>query len=107
MFHSRFPVFLSLSFSPVCLVILNDNALIYECSHANTLVEAFLRTDIAFRKELDSYRKSNRCIEKDWHPGCTAIAALVVGNKLFVANIGDCRAILCRVGNPIALSKVS
>ncbi|KAK7393036.1 hypothetical protein VNO78_21487 [Psophocarpus tetragonolobus] len=74
-------------------------------SPANALVEAFIRTDAAFRKELDSYRKSNRCIQKDWHPGCTAIAALIVRNKLFVANIGDCRAILCRAGNPVALSK--
>ncbi|KAK7267191.1 hypothetical protein RIF29_19856 [Crotalaria pallida] len=74
-------------------------------SPANALVEAFLRTDAAFRKVLDSNRKSNRYIQKDWHPGCTAIAVLVVRNKLFVANIGDCRAILCRAGNPIALSK--
>ncbi|KAK7344904.1 hypothetical protein VNO77_15128 [Canavalia gladiata] len=74
-------------------------------SPANALVEAFIRTDAAFRKELDSYRKSKRCIQKDWHPGCTAIAALIVRNKLFVANIGDCRAILCRAGNPIPLSK--
>ncbi|KAJ1436016.1 Serine/threonine-protein kinase, active site [Sesbania bispinosa] len=77
----------------------------FTSSPANALVEAFLRTDAAFRKELDSFRKSNRCIQKDWHPGCTAITALVVRNKLFVANIGDCRAILCRAGNPIALSK--
>ncbi|XP_027363980.1 protein kinase and PP2C-like domain-containing protein isoform X2 [Abrus precatorius] len=74
-------------------------------SPANALVEAFIRTDAAFRKELDSYRNANRCIQKNWHPGCTAIAALIVRNKLFVANIGDCRAILCRAGNPIALSK--
>ncbi|KAI5396959.1 protein kinase and PP2C-like domain-containing protein isoform X1 [Lathyrus oleraceus] len=74
-------------------------------SPANTLVEAFLRTDTAFRKELDSYRKSNRCIQKDMHPGCTAIAAIVSGNRLFVANSGDCRAVLCRAGNPTALSK--
>ncbi|KAL5123924.1 Protein kinase and PP2C-like domain-containing protein [Glycine soja] len=74
-------------------------------SPANALAEAFIKTDAAFRKELDSYRKSNRCIQKDWHPGCTAIAILIVRNKLFVANIGDCRVILCRAGNPIALSK--
>ncbi|XP_047182228.1 protein kinase and PP2C-like domain-containing protein [Vigna umbellata] len=72
---------------------------------ANALMEAFIRTDAAFRKELDSYRKSNRCIQKDWHPGCTAITALIVRNKLFVANVGDCRAIICRTGNPISLSK--
>ncbi|XP_054824306.1 protein kinase and PP2C-like domain-containing protein isoform X2 [Prosopis cineraria] len=72
---------------------------------ATTLVEAFLRTDVAFRQELDSSRKSRRVTQKDWHPGCTALAALVVRNKLFVANCGDCRAILCRAGSPIALSK--
>ncbi|MED6210526.1 hypothetical protein PIB30_064898 [Stylosanthes scabra] len=74
-------------------------------SPANALVEAFLRTDSAFRKELDTYRKSGRCVQKDWHPGCTAITALIVRNKLFVSNLGDCQAILCRAGNPIALSK--
>lgn len=74
-------------------------------SPANALAEAFIKTDAAFREELDSYRKSNRCIQKDWHPGCTAIAALIVRNKLFIANIGDCRAILCRASNPVALSK--
>ncbi|KAI4300929.1 hypothetical protein L6164_034255 [Bauhinia variegata] len=74
-------------------------------SPTNALVEAFLRTDVAFRKELDSYHKSKRGIQKDWHPGCTAVVALIVGNKLFVANIGDCRTILCRAGCPVALSK--
>lgn len=74
-------------------------------SPAKALAEAFISTDAAFRKELDSYRKSRRCIQKDWHPGCTAITSLIVRNKLFVANIGDCRAILCRAGSPIALSK--
>ncbi|KAF7819164.1 protein kinase and PP2C-like domain-containing protein isoform X1 [Senna tora] len=74
-------------------------------SPASALVEAFVKTDIAFREELDSYRKSKRVTQKDWHPGCTAVTSLVVRNKLFVANIGDCRTILCRSGYPIALSK--
>ncbi|XP_057427487.1 protein kinase and PP2C-like domain-containing protein isoform X2 [Lotus japonicus] len=77
----------------------------FKRSPADALVEAFLRTDAAFIKELDSFRKSNRYIQKDWHPGCTAITALVVRNRLFVAHIGDCRAILCRAGNPIALTE--
>ncbi|KAK4281995.1 hypothetical protein QN277_013427 [Acacia crassicarpa] len=74
-------------------------------SPATTLVEAFLKTDAAFRDELDSCRKSRRVTQRDWHPGCTAVAALVVRNKLFVANSGDCRTILCRAGSPIALTK--
>jgi serine/threonine protein phosphatase PrpC len=68
---------------------------------------AFVQTDVAFRKELDSYRKSKRVIQKDWHPGCTAVAALIVGNKLSVANAGDCRALLCRAGHPFVLTNVS
>ncbi|KAK6125187.1 hypothetical protein DH2020_041073 [Rehmannia glutinosa] len=44
-------------------------------------------------------------IQKDSHPGCTAITALVVKNKLFVANAGDCRTIICRTGKPYALSR--
>ncbi|KAB2046808.1 hypothetical protein ES319_A13G001100v1 [Gossypium barbadense] len=75
------------------------------CSPADALVEAFVRTDVAFRDELDSHRKSRRVIQKDWHPGCTAAAALIVKNKLFVANAGDCRTILCRRGCPVALSR--
>ncbi|KAE8684771.1 Protein kinase and PP2C-like domain-containing protein [Hibiscus syriacus] len=75
------------------------------CSPADALVEAFVKTDVAFRDELDSQRKSRRVIQKDWHPGCTAAAALIVRNKLFVAIAGDCRTILCRRGCPLALSR--
>lgn len=32
------------------------------------------------------------------YPGATAIAALVWGGNLYVANAGDCRAVLCRGG---------
>ncbi|KAL5546796.1 hypothetical protein UlMin_006483 [Ulmus minor] len=74
-------------------------------SPADALIKAFIKTDIAFRDELDSYRKSKRLIKKEWHPGCTAVASLIVGDKLFVANAGDCRTILCRAGCPFVLSK--
>ncbi|KAL6272556.1 hypothetical protein ACE6H2_023248 [Prunus campanulata] len=74
-------------------------------SPSGALFEAFIKTDIAFRAELDFSRKSKRVIQKDWHPGCTAAAALIVGSKLFVANAGDCRTILCRAGHPFVLSK--
>ncbi|XP_062096983.1 protein kinase and PP2C-like domain-containing protein [Humulus lupulus] len=74
-------------------------------SPADALKEAFVNADLAFRNELDSYCKSKRASQKDWHPGCTAVAALIVRNKLFVANAGDCRTILCRSGHPINLSR--
>lgn len=74
-------------------------------SPIDALKEAFIKTDIAFREELDFCRKSKKVIQKDWHPGCTAAAVLIVRNKLFVANAGDCRTILCRAGCPVVLSK--
>eukprot|EP00268_Persea_americana_P010984 TRINITY_DN14529_c0_g1_i7.p1 TRINITY_DN14529_c0_g1~~TRINITY_DN14529_c0_g1_i7.p1 ORF type:complete len:590 (-),score=113.63 TRINITY_DN14529_c0_g1_i7:1511-3280(-) len=74
-------------------------------SPSDALSEAFVKTDTAFRSELVSHRKSKRVIQKDWHPGCTAVAALIVRNRLFVANAGDCRTILCRGSHPYALSK--
>ncbi|KAL0555084.1 hypothetical protein IC582_009017 [Cucumis melo] len=74
-------------------------------SPADALMEAFVKTDIEFRKELEFFRKSKKLKQKDWHPGCTAVVALIVRDKLFAANAGDCRAILCRAGDPIVLSK--
>ncbi|KVH94775.1 Protein kinase, catalytic domain-containing protein [Cynara cardunculus var. scolymus] len=74
-------------------------------SPPDALKEAFINTDVAFRKELNSQRKSKGFIQKDYHPGCTAIAALIVRDKLFVANAGDCRGIICRAGCPYPLSK--
>nr|CAB3473251.1 unnamed protein product [Digitaria exilis] len=74
-------------------------------SPIDALVEAFVRTDVAFREELILHQKSKRIIRKDWHPGCTAVTALVVRNKLFVANAGDCRAILSRAGKPFPMTK--
>ncbi|KAL6884578.1 hypothetical protein ACP4OV_010514 [Aristida adscensionis] len=74
-------------------------------SPSDALVEAFINTDIAFRQELILHQKSKRIIRKDWHPGCTAVTALIVRNKLFVANAGDCRAILSRAGKPFPMTK--
>lgn len=74
-------------------------------SPSSALVEAFVQTDVAFRNELVSHRRPNGVVKKDFHPGCTAIAALIVKNKLYVASAGDCRTILCRAGCPIALSR--
>lgn len=70
-------------------------------SAGDALSQAFVRTDLAFRNELDSHRQSKRVSQKDWHPGCTAIASLLVDNKIFVANVGDSREILSRAGQPV------
>ncbi|XP_061346230.1 probable protein phosphatase 2C 22 [Gastrolobium bilobum] len=58
---------------------------------------AFLQTDNAFAEacSLDAALAS----------GTTALAALVIGRLLVVANAGDCRAVLCRRGKAIEMSR--
>ncbi|WOL17532.1 protein kinase and PP2C-like domain-containing protein isoform X1 [Canna indica] len=77
----------------------------YISSPADSLLDAFTKTDKTFRDELELHRNSRKVAQKDWHPGCTAVTALIVGNKLFVANAGDCRAIVNRTGSPFPMSK--
>lgn len=61
------------------------------------VASAFLQTDTAFAEacSLDSALAS----------GTTALAVLVVGRSLVVANAGDCRAVLCRRGKAIEMSR--
>lgn len=40
-----------------------------------------------------------------WEDGTTALAVLVRGSRLVVANVGDCRAVLCRAGAAISVSR--
>ncbi|KAL8521930.1 hypothetical protein ACS0TY_012184 [Phlomoides rotata] len=58
---------------------------------------AFLQTDAAF---------ADACLlDADLASGTTALAALVIGSSLVVANAGDCRAVLCRRGKAIEMSR--
>jgi protein phosphatase 1L len=57
--------------------------------------DAYKSTDSEF---LESDSSQNQC-------GSTASTAVLVGDRLFVANVGDSRAIICRGGNAVAVSK--
>ncbi|KAF9662173.1 hypothetical protein SADUNF_Sadunf18G0025800 [Salix dunnii] len=60
------------------------------------VASAFLQTDSAFAKACFQ----NAALAS----GTTALAALVVGRLLVVANAGDCRAVLCCAGKAIDMS---
>ena len=66
---------------------------------AEALREAFAAVDAAFVDAFEKSREGAREGEREGasrFPGCTASAALVWGDVLYVANAGDCRAVLCR-----------
>uniref|UniRef100_A0A0D9WAM9 protein-serine/threonine phosphatase n=1 Tax=Leersia perrieri TaxID=77586 RepID=A0A0D9WAM9_9ORYZ len=59
--------------------------------------DAYKSTDSEF---LESDSSQNQC-------GSTASTAVLIGDRLFVANVGDSRAIICRGGNGIDTIAVS
>ncbi|KAF8017755.1 hypothetical protein BT93_H2836 [Corymbia citriodora subsp. variegata] len=70
--------------------------------------------DDNFLKELESYHReafllADRALEADRSVrstcGTTALTALILGRHLLVANVGDCRAVLCRKGVAIDMSQ--
>ncbi|KAK6912663.1 PPM-type phosphatase-like domain, partial [Dillenia turbinata] len=61
------------------------------------VTSAFLQTDTAFAEAC--------LLDANLASGTTALAALVVGSSLVVANAGDCRAVLSRRGQAIEMSR--
>lgn len=60
------------------------------------LVEAFEQTDLEFLQQ--QHTASSR------DDGCTAITAVLLGQRLLVANVGDSRAVLSRGGKAVPMS---
>jgi protein phosphatase 2C family protein 2/3 len=70
-----------------------DDAFLVEVQ--NCLRKGFLLADVALADESSVSSSS----------GTTALTALVIGRLLMVANVGDCRAVLCRKGEAIDMSQ--
>eukprot|EP01121_Diplochlamys_sp_Union-15-3_P015210 TRINITY_DN4978_c0_g1_i2.p1 TRINITY_DN4978_c0_g1~~TRINITY_DN4978_c0_g1_i2.p1 ORF type:complete len:270 (+),score=43.28 TRINITY_DN4978_c0_g1_i2:35-811(+) len=53
-----------------------------------------------------AFKETNYRIKRDnVNGGCTALAVLVIGDKAYVANTGDCRAVLCKGSKAIRLTR--
>jgi protein phosphatase 2C family protein 2/3 len=72
-------------------VVRNEN---FISDPERALKEAFFRTDQDFYEACEPGETS----------GSTGLAACVIGGKLYIANAGDCRAVLSRKGKAIDLS---
>ncbi|XP_073051855.1 probable protein phosphatase 2C 59 isoform X1 [Primulina eburnea] len=66
------------------------------CCLGSFPADAYSHTDSEF---LKSENNQNR------DAGSTASTAILVGDRLLVANVGDSRAVICRAGNAIAASR--
>ncbi|CAM6050951.1 unnamed protein product [Sphagnum compactum] len=75
--------------------ILDDVA--FPTAIEDAVKSAFLRLDDAFAKACS--------VDHDLSSGTTALTALLSGRNLLVANAGDCRAVLCRRGNAVEMSR--
>ncbi|CAL5221159.1 g3298 [Coccomyxa viridis] len=83
----------------------------WQASSASAALQAtFLSLDASFGQLQDKEwadrkgRLGSAAGERPW-PGATAIALLVHAGRLHVANAGDCRAVLCRDGAAVSLSR--
>lgn len=62
----------------------------------SAIADAYNHTDSEFLKSENSQNRD---------AGSTASTAILVGDRLLVANVGDSRAVICRGGNAIAVSR--
>ena len=86
----------------ICICRLVKSAFYFHplpCAPAAAQRRAFRLTDEAF------YRAVHRAEGPELDAGATALAVLVVGAALLVANAGDSRAVLSRRGRAIDLSR--
>ncbi|KAA8546495.1 hypothetical protein F0562_002766 [Nyssa sinensis] len=61
----------------------------------SAIVEAFRQTDAEYLNEEKGLQK---------HAGSTASTAVLLGDRLLVANVGDSRVVACRAGSAVPLS---
>lgn len=80
-------------------------------NYAKALVDVFHHLDIILKtpegkKELSGYQGGRAGFDAgDSYAGCTAIVALMVKDKIYVANAGDSRCVVATKGDVVPLSE--
>ncbi|KAL7722234.1 hypothetical protein QTN25_000983 [Entamoeba marina] len=75
--------------------------------HLHKIITSHITAGSVMQEVLkDSYNEMQQILEKtDVEDGCTAITVILIENKIYVAWLGDTRAVLCRGGKAIQLSE--
>lgn len=76
------------------------------------LIDGYLEADVQFLKDMDAMEKQTVMVDgveidisADLrNSGSTACTAIIVGNELYVANVGDSRCVICRSGLSLNLT---
>uniref|UniRef100_A0A0D6QVG3 protein-serine/threonine phosphatase n=1 Tax=Araucaria cunninghamii TaxID=56994 RepID=A0A0D6QVG3_ARACU len=72
-------------------------------NHPKFISDTKLAVADAYKQTDSDFLKAENNQNRD--AGSTASTAVLVGNRLLVANVGDSRAVLCRSGEAVALSR--
>lgn len=81
------------------------DAAAFAAEHLHEVLAEKLKTNNAVKSLKEAFADTNQMIsDQKIIGGTTAVVALFIGKKGFIANVGDTRAVLCRDGVPLRVS---
>lgn len=81
------------------------DAAAFAAANLHIILAEKLKTNNAVKSLKEAFADTHRMIaEQKIIGGTTAVVALFIGKKGFIANVGDTRAVLCRDGVPLRVS---
>eukprot|EP01006_Ploeotia_vitrea_P047632 TRINITY_DN67145_c1_g1_i1.p1 TRINITY_DN67145_c1_g1~~TRINITY_DN67145_c1_g1_i1.p1 ORF type:complete len:284 (+),score=14.88 TRINITY_DN67145_c1_g1_i1:170-1021(+) len=70
--------------------------------YEKAITEGFCKTDEDFRQVCSETKQQGNW---GFRSGCTAVTALIIGNRLLVGNLGDSRGVMCKGKEAVQLSE--
>lgn len=81
------------------------DAAAFAAEHLHQVLAEKLKTSNAVKSLKEAFNDTHKMIsDQKIVGGTTAVVALFIGKKGFIANVGDSRAVLCRDGIPVRVS---